>query len=154
MKIIQHLSSSEMLDLQLDSDCQALGRELAALRNWKCTESERSEDFWDRQGASIRNRIAEGTVSRHFLQSYACVGALALLLIVAIVLIGGAPLSAPTATVQNTPDPDEQLLMAVEQTVQSDVPEALAPASLLAGEISQSNDSVSQISTKETRDEN
>jgi hypothetical protein len=51
-------------------------------------------------------------------------------------------------------DADQELLVAVEQAVQSGVPDALAPASLLSEEISQAAQTSSQVRHKEIDNDN
>ena len=61
---------------------------------------------------------------------------------------------APPATLAQTVS-DQELMIAVEQAVQTDVPDALAPAALLADEISNSqSSSTSNRFPKENKHEN
>lgn len=156
MQVIRHLSHAEMLDLQLDSDRQALASELTALRDWTSSVAEQPEDFWQRQRAGIRQRIGEEQAAAHAAGWRLAWGAALALLFLATMLLNSGTAPAPVAKVQAAQDPDQQLLMSVQETVSSDVPEALAPASLLVEEISQSvpTNSASAVRNKETSNEN
>ncbi len=112
-------------------ECQAEERELegafAALRDSLSSESERPEAFWQRQRAMISARLSlHWFIVRHLVWATA----------VAVVALAAATLlrQAPPAHV-TAPDPDQALLMDVDRSVDSGIPEALAPAALLTQEI-------------------
>ncbi len=102
--------------------------------------------FWTRQRAAIRSRIAVEQASHQPAKGLVLATALALILVVTTVL----KTSAPPPMLQAQTDPDQELLLAVEQAVYSDVPEALAPATILAEEMTQQPRSTS----KETQNAN
>ena len=111
-----------------------------------------AENFWLQQRATIRCQIA-AVQQRQGRR----VPRLAWAALAATVALGSVWISdnhKPVA-IESPPkvDPDQELMMAVEHAMQSDVPEALEPASLLAEEIIQGrgNDSNSASHTKETR---
>lgn len=86
--------------------------------------------FWVRQRALIRSRIAVEQATKRPLTKFVLISAFALL-VMAILLVRSSP--APPRQAQG--DPDQELLLAVEEALHSNVPEALAPASLLAEEM-------------------
>ncbi|HVO82219.1 MAG TPA: hypothetical protein VMT28_15900 [Terriglobales bacterium] len=148
-------SNDELIDLQFASDQQALAPALAVLADCARAAAERSDAFWQQQHQQVRRRIAESErSSRRIPVGLAWATALALAL-VAAAMLGSAPLPAPAPAATAVPeDSDQQLLMAVEQAVQSRVPDSLEPASLLAEEMGQAAQTSSQLRHKETRDEN
>jgi hypothetical protein len=81
--------------------------------------------------------------------------ALALLLFALMLLrTGPKPVQVPSQT-QFSPDPDQELLVAIEQAVQSDGPASLEPAALLAEQIvNPVQGSSSSHFTKESPNEN
>lgn len=114
--------------------------------------AERSEMFWQRQQAAIRSRIAVEKASQRSWIGFAWATALSLILLATLALRINPPLP-PTA---KPVDPDQQLLVSVEQAIHSGVPEALEPAAMLADDISQMIEptSVTHSSMKEKHSEN
>jgi hypothetical protein len=114
--------------------------------------AERSEMFWQRQQAAIRSRIAIDQASRRPWVGFVWVTVASLLLLASLAIHSSPPL--PKATQQI--DPDQQLLVSVEQAIHSGVPQALEPAAMLADEISQVTEPVSAThpSGKEKPSEN
>jgi hypothetical protein len=136
--LTRHLSDEELSEIILDSDRQHLRQTLGALPEWAHAAAEHPEVFWERQRAAIRTRIAdtpEGSSAR-IVTGWA--GAFALVLL-AIFLLHTSPAPRPSRA---QTDPDQELLVAVEQTVQNGVPQALEPAAMLADEISGNNQPV------------
>jgi hypothetical protein len=88
--------------------------------------------FWSRQQASIRSRIAVKEASHQPWTGLLWLLGVSVLLIVSVLTVNRSV--APV--VRNVPDPDQELLMTVEETVQRGVPQALEPAALLAQEMS------------------
>ncbi len=114
--------------------------------------SDRPQIFWQRQRAAIRSRIAVHEASRQSWIGFAWATLGSLILLAALLLSGAKNLPKPQAQL----DPDQELLLAVERAVQSNVPESLAPAALLAEDIRAAVEapaSTSRIS-KESRNEN
>jgi hypothetical protein len=105
--------------------------------------------FWQRQQAAIRSRIAVKEASRQPWTGLMWIAGLALLLIASLATVNR---SVPPVA-QNVTDPDQELLLTVEETVHSGVPEALAPAALLAEEMSDA-ESESSRKTKERSNAN
>jgi hypothetical protein len=117
---------------------------------------QRPDTFWQSQEAAIQTRIAsrsEGSLFSTRALAQAC--ALALLLFaLALLKTGPSPLTVPAQT-QFEPDPDQELLVAIEQAVQSDGPASLEPAALLAEQIANPVEGNSSSHfTKESPDEN
>ncbi len=98
------------------------------------TVADQPDAFWIRQRASIRSRIAVEQGSRRPLKALVLASALGLMLLVTAVLKTSVPPPVPQAA---QVDPDQELLVAVEQALHSDVPEALVPATILADEMTQ-----------------
>ena len=138
MKLTDHLSNQELSDMILESDQQDLRQTLGALREWARACTEHPDAFWERQRTEIRTRVATmpERPSARIVSGWASAFALVLL---AILLLQTSPAPRPS---RSQIDPDQELLVAVEQTVQSGVPQALEPAAMLADEISGSDQPV------------
>ena len=139
MEVTRNLSNDELLDLQIQSDEQALQDSLVQLRSSGREIAERPEYFWQRQSAAIRTRVRETEGRRRW--SIPLAWAMTVLLAgIGVALLRGG--SAPAPVVQTRPavvaaDSDQQLLIAVQQAVQSGVPDSLEPAAYLAEQIGQ-----------------
>ena len=59
MKITRHLDHDELVDSQLTSDQRQLESQLAGLADWARDQAHWPEEFWLRQRAQIRARIAQ-----------------------------------------------------------------------------------------------
>ena len=168
MEIRPHLSEAELADFISDPSrglgthleiCDSCLNEVARLREtvagMKAT-ADRPEEFWYRQRTAIRNQIAampaQPTAISHRL---AWVPLFALVVLAAILLTGGTPAPPPMAT-QAAVDPDHELLVAVEQVMQSNGPDALEPATYFIQQISQPSrtDTRSTIRTQEKHNAN
>ena len=134
MQLTRHLNHEELSQIILDSDQQHLRQTLAALPEWAQALTERPDGFWERQRTDIRKRITSVSQRKSTQTVTAWAGALAIVLL-AIFLLSDSSVPRPPGE-QN--DPDQELLVAVEQSVQSGVPQALEPAAMLAEEISSS----------------
>jgi len=136
MEIIRHMSDEQRRELLLQSDQQALQPMLAALPEAAREAAERDEQLWDRQREAIWSRIRQ-----HEKQQRRMAGILALATMAAMLMLSTYHVSrraappAPSQAGQRPVDPDQELLMAVEDAVQSGGPAALEPAALLAEEI-------------------
>jgi hypothetical protein len=148
MQLIRHLNDEELTDLLLEQNERELQPILGGLPASLRTSTDLPEWFWQGQQAATRRHLAAGRIGRfHPVMSLASAMTLVVL---ALLLLRGNPSHQP---IQVQADPDQALLVAVEQAVQSEVPSALEPAALLADEIS--NGSTTQIATpKENRNEN
>jgi len=168
MEIRPHLSEAELAEFISDPS-RGLGthleiydsclNEIARLREtvagMKAT-TDRPQEFWDRQRAAIRNQIAAMPAQpTPISQRLAWVPLLALVVLAAVLLTGGTPAPPPIAT-QAAVDPDHELLVAVEQVMQSNGPDALEPATYFIQQISQPSRSNtrSMIRTQEMHNAN
>ena len=112
-----------------------------------------SEDFWQRQRAAIQERIVVAREARRQRTPRLAWAALAATILLGTLWMNDAEKPAASPQVQID---DQELMIAVDHAMQSDVPEALEPASLLAQEISQSDgaQSNSRTHSKEAVNEN
>jgi len=143
-------TNDELTEMCLDGD-QRLREILAALPESARAITEHPDSFWQRQEAQIRERIV-ASGRQPVWTAKAWVAAFALVVLAILLLNRGL---APQPS-RSDSDPDQELFLAVEQAVHSDVPEALAPAAMLADEI---NNNVRSSSTpdrvsKENQNEN
>jgi len=152
MEIMRRLSREELSDLMLQSDQRSLGPALEKLPENASTMTEQPEEFWQRQRIAIWGRISD--LERRSISRWPLFAAAAGILIVAffVAFSGHRPVVTPQAKV----DSDHELLLNVEQTMQSDGPDALQPAALLAQEMEQYGFSNSdmKVNFKETSNEN
>ena len=150
MEIRPHLSEAELAEFISDPSrglgthleiCDSCLNEVAWLRQtvagMKAT-ADRPQEFWYRQRAAFRNQIAAAMPAQPIAisQRLAWVPLFALVVLAAVLLTGGAPAPPPIAT-QAAVDPDHELLVAVEQVMQSNGPDALEPATYFIQQISQ-----------------
>jgi hypothetical protein len=132
MEIIRHLSDDELAGLTLASDEQCLRETLGNLPACAQTASQRPDEFWQEQRAKVWSRVAqtERSVAQRFpVLTWAAV---ATMIAIAILMLHRGPTAE---TRQARVDPDHELLIEIERAVQSDGPEALEPAALLAQEM-------------------
>ena len=165
MEIRAHLTDDELteavsnpgrgLAAHLDV-CDSCRMEVGRLRralDAGLPEAVPSEDFWQRQRAAIQQRIEVVREARRQRAPRLAWAALA-----ATVLLGTLWMndSEKPVTHQSVQIDDQELMIAVDHAMQSDVPEALEPASLLAQEMDQSSgtQSSSRSHSKEAVDEN
>jgi hypothetical protein len=155
MEIIRHLSNEELTDLTIESDQRALRSTLEALPEWARDSTERPEEFWQEQRSMVWSRISSSEnpaatrlVRRSPLLAWSAVAALVLL---AGFMLDRGSLAPPHKT---QPDPDHELLLAVERAVNNDGPAALDPAALLAEEMVQDIAARPPIRKKEPTHEN
>jgi len=122
------------------SECPACAAEarsfsavIAGARTQISRAGEQPEAFWRRQREGISARLTARNFNRPW-KRWVWVTATVTLILLATTLLSrnNAP---PVQTAAQT-DPDDALLLSVQQSIQSDVPRALRPAALLAQEIS------------------
>jgi predicted anti-sigma-YlaC factor YlaD len=102
---------------------------LTALAGQARAQGERPEAAWERQRRQIASRLRDrAPVSRAWRWAWVP-AAVALALVAVFWFRGETPPSSPG------PETDHALLLAVERSLQADVPAALRPAALLAGEV-------------------
>ena len=102
-----------------------------AFRDWARAAAERPESFWERQRLAVRGRIESAGKRRRVLRRSSWAAAAAVAALVLALTIARRSPRPPAA-----PDPDHELLVAVERSLEREVPAALEPAALLAGELS------------------
>jgi hypothetical protein len=93
---------------------------------------ERPESFWRRQREGINARLATGDFAHPWRRWMWVTATVTLILLATTVLSRKSAPPAPTAA---EADPDDALLLSVQQSIQSDLPQALRPAALLTQEI-------------------
>lgn len=109
---------------------------LDSLAGWARSATDRPESFWEQQRAGVWKRLAAR--KRLPARRLGALAVTACLLLIALAL-AGVGRQPQTATTRAETDQDRVLLQRVEQTIESDGPRALAPAAMLAQEISQAN---------------
>ena len=133
------------------TDGRRVGVEFPGLRESAQAAAERPADFWAKQHAEIMRRVAASeSVPSAALSRWSWAAIPALVVLALLMLSSGPVRSGKEASVN--PDADQRLLEAVEETVQSDVPPSLAPASLLTADMRRASETRSQ--DKESTDEN
>jgi hypothetical protein len=130
MQLIRQLKDEELTDVLLDSEEADIRTIFSAVPLALQSASERPGWFWQRQLARVRGRIANHKPSA-FRPLAAWAGALALFFL-AFSLVRNSPAPKP---VQGQSDSDQELMVAVEQAVETEGPASLEPAALLADEI-------------------
>ena len=140
----EHLSNTQMSEELLHNSSEAAqhlaecaacrdeaARLRAALAGWKeqaHAVAERLEGFWARQRRAIAARLAHGVVQSRRLVWAATMAVLMLLATTLVEQWSRQPFPSQW-------DPDDALLADIERALHSDVPDALAPAALLANEM-------------------
>jgi hypothetical protein len=182
MEIERHLSAEEFVALVVGSDSQGAGKNTRVIREGAAVHIERCAQcreeyagtqktltslpeavrvatgqpyfFWQRQQAAIRSRIAIEEASHRDWRGFVW-AMVASLILLATLLLNGVRTS-PKPQIQVQTDADQELLLAVEQAVESGVPESLAPAALLAEDIRSAVEPASATTrnSKESRNEN
>jgi hypothetical protein len=124
----QHLSQCSACAEELQSFAAVVGAARAEAKK----SVEQPEAFWLRQREAIGNRVAACDFT-HPWKRWMWVTATMMLILLACTLISRKSVQPTTAAAR--PDADDALLMSVQQSIRSDVPQALKPAALLAQEI-------------------
>jgi hypothetical protein len=134
MQLTRDPSNDDLAEIVFAGDQERLQRILGALPEWAHAAAEHPDAFWERQQAEIKKRTdaVPQRSSRRVVIAWASATAVVLL---ATLLLRSSP-APPPSLVQS--DVDQELLLAVEQSLQSGVPQALEPAALLADEINRS----------------
>jgi hypothetical protein len=131
MQLTSHRSGKKSIEVIFESNQRYLRQTLGALPELAHAATAHPDEFWERQQAEIRKRITTMPEPSSGRALTAWAGALAMVLL-AILLMHGNPAPRPS---EAQSDPDQDLLVAVEQTMQSGLPHALEPAAMLADEI-------------------
>jgi len=113
-------------------ELEALAAAAAVARNQARTMEALPEAFWRRQRLAIGSRLAARDLEHPWKRRVWATAAV-LLILLASVLVFRRP--APPAQAVAPPDPDDELLLTVQQSIQSDLPQAMRPAALLTREI-------------------
>jgi hypothetical protein len=166
MEIRDHLQDDEFVDalmgewkpevqehLEHCPSCQAKHRGpldvLKGFAEWARQSTDRPETFWQRQAAEITAQLhapSSGRISTGFQPAWA---AIAVVILLGVLLLLG-PSQKPSSENAHAAS-NHELLVNVEQTVESDLPIALEPAALLAEEIERnSRPAVRTRTVKET----
>ena len=124
----KHLAECATCRAEVQSFLAAMGTARAQSRQ----VAEQPESFWrqQREGTSARLEARDFT---HPWRRWIWVTATMMLILLASTLLSrnnGAP-----TQVAAQPDPDDVLLLSVQQSIRSDLPQALRPAALLTAEI-------------------
>ena len=138
MKILNHLNDEQLTELLLESDEKDLRRHISDLPEFARTSTERDESFWHQQRMSITAKITTQKKVGGFGLLPLFAGAAAVIVLAFAMLSSSNHRLSPVAHVQVQAAPtDHDLLLQVEASTESNGPEALQPAALLADEISQ-----------------
>lgn len=111
--------------------------------------AQRPEAFWERQAAQIRGACRQSRKQSRM--TAALVPSVVVLLLVAFGILQRDPATSPATVTQPAAqvDQDHELLLAVEQVMQTDTPVALEPATLV---VDQRNSSVPLSSRPERKE--
>ena len=156
MKRVQQLNGEKLPEVIPGDDQQWMQRQFGDLADALRSAVQRPETFWQSQQAAIQTGIASRSMGSLFSMRALARACALVLLVFALALLrtGPNPMSVPAQT-QSSPDPDQELLVAIEQAVQSDGPASLEPAALLAEQIAHRvQGSSSSHFTKESPNEN
>ena len=129
---------NELNELKLNERERAnIERMLAEFRAEATEKAERPELFWAAQRTRIAARIRQSHTQRGL--GWAATVAAATAIVVFMTVPSHSPTTpgakTPVITAARTQAGDEELLRSVDETMTSDVPDALAPANLLATEM-------------------
>ena len=162
----QHLSDEELSELLLApqgsnvhlatcascrTEQERLSCVLGELPSLVRVVAQNTDVFWEKQRTAIWANIVTLQPRKQF-------SVLAWALGVAVLVVAGLLLSIAPAPVltRAEADPDHEFMIQLERTLQSEVPQALEPAALLAREITQNTqpNSLSPVQKKESGHEN
>jgi predicted anti-sigma-YlaC factor YlaD len=124
----QHLAECAACREEVKSFADAAGVAQAQARK----AGEQPEMFWRRQRQSIGARLAARDFT-HPWKRWIWSTATVMLILLASTLLSRH--RAPPVQTAAQPDPDDALLLSVQQSIESDVPRALRPAALLTQEM-------------------
>jgi hypothetical protein len=125
-----HLAECQPCQTERDHVQDVLRKFAVANREY----AERPETFWQQQALRIEAARQKSETRSRLMATL--VPAVVVLILAAFAILGHAPGVHPVATV--TPaaqvDPDHELLLEIERTIQADTPRALEPATLMVNE--------------------
>jgi hypothetical protein len=93
---------------------------------------EQPEPFWRQQREGINTRVAARDFTDPWKRWIWVTATVTLILLASTLLFRN---SAPPLQTAAQPDPDDALLLSVQQSIRNDLPQALRPAALLTQEI-------------------
>lgn len=125
-------SSQDFADLE-----QEIQRNFLRLAEHARSATDLPGYFWQRQQAGIRSRIAVEQASKQPLKGFVWATVVGLCLLAGVILKSRPThIPVPQAEAVRMEAEDDDVMAVVEETVGRNVPEALAPAALLAEDIS------------------
>jgi hypothetical protein len=128
---------------------EAFAHTLASLSEWSAAAAQRDDVFWARQQARIAALIAMQPAVCIPIPRIAWAVAAALIIMAAVLL---SPTAHPPQVARA--DPDHELLLAIERSLDRDLTPALEPAAVLAEEMNQALHPADRKTPKETGYEN
>lgn len=145
--MILNLTDEQATDMLLEHNEHALRQCLSNLPELARTATENSDVFWRKQQGQISARISSGSNRRGWAGTLVWATAFSVLLIFCFQTDRGIRMGTgvragemkQAVLPQSQNDPDHDLLVRIEREIGNDGPAALAPAALLAQEISQSS---------------
>ena len=123
-----HLRECAACREELTSFAEALGEARQQIRS----ATERPESFWRRQREAISAHVAARAFHQPWKRWVWATATVTLILLASTLLSRN---SAPPLPVAAQADPDDALLLSVQQSISSDLPQALRPAALLTQEM-------------------
>lgn len=124
----QHLESCAACREELQDFSQLVG----AVQNHTCKTGEQPEAFWRQQRAAINSRVARRDFAHPWRRLVWITATVMLVLLASTLLSRNA---VPPAATSAQAVSDDALLLSVQQSIQSDLPQALRPAELLTEEM-------------------
>ncbi len=146
-EIVEHLNACVICRSSRD-DMEYLFRSLSAEANRR---ADKPEAFWLAQRRKIHNRAPQPSVI--LAPRFAWAGLAATVILAITLLLRSGP-AVKTPAPQITAENDQQLLVDVEQTLDSKLAPPLEPAGALVDAMTQTSNTQSQSASKETRNEN
>lgn len=134
MRILNH-NDKDPADLRLDDDQQHLQPVFEALALWAREGAERQPNFWEQQRMEILSRVSALESQGIERIPRLAWGVAVAVVVIASFMLNGRPRVQPAIPTQT--DSDAQLLVEIEQAMQTGGPSALEPAAILADEIGQ-----------------
>lgn len=145
--MILNLTDEQATDMLLEHDEHALRQHLSNLPELARKATENNDVFWRKQQGQICARVSSASNRRNWAGTFVWATAFTVLLIFCFQTDRGVRMNngfragdmKQPVQPQSQNDPDRDLLVRIEREIGNDGPAALAPAALLAQEISQSS---------------
>ncbi len=125
--VANHLRECAACREEVSSFADAIGGARARIRK----ASEQPESFWREQREGITTRLADRVFHQPWRRFVWVTAAVTLVLLATTLLSRNTAPPLPKAQA----DPDDALMLSVQKSIRSDLPQALEPAALLAKEI-------------------